>query len=87
MAAFPLAIRWEVRFLGNTMQRIVLKAYARGNPKASDFELQEVDIPQAGEREILVKTLWLALDPLCRFAIDEVRLSGARGLWAEPLRR
>ena len=66
--------------MGNTMQRIVLKAYARGNPKASDFELQEVDIPQAGEREILVKTLWLALDPLCRFAIDEVRLSGATHL-------
>jgi NADPH-dependent curcumin reductase CurA len=59
------------------MKQIVLKSYAKGNPKASDFALQEVPIPAAGAGEILLKTLWLGLDPLFRFAIDEVRLSGA----------
>lgn len=59
------------------MQQVVLRSYARGNPKASDFAVEEAPIPVAGDREILLKTLWLALDPLFRFAIDEVRLSGA----------
>ncbi len=59
------------------MKQIVLKSYAQGNPKASDFALEEVAIPTAGECEILLRTLWLAVDPLFRFAIDEVRLSGA----------
>ena len=60
-----------------TMKQIVLASYAKGNPKPSDFRLEEVPIPTAGDREILLRTLWLAVDPLFRFAIDEVRLSGA----------
>lgn len=60
-----------------TMKQVVLASYAKGNPKPSDFRLEEVPIPTAGEREILLRTLWLAVDPLFRFAIDEVRLSGA----------
>jgi NADPH-dependent curcumin reductase CurA len=60
-----------------TMKQVVLASYARGNPKPSDFRVEQAPIPVAGEREILLKTLWLAVDPLFRFAIDEVRLSGA----------
>jgi NADPH-dependent curcumin reductase CurA len=60
-----------------TMKQVVLAAYAKGNPKPSDFRLEEAPIPMAGDREILLRTLWLAVDPLFRFAIDEVRLSGA----------
>lgn len=63
-----------------TMQQVVLASYARGNPRPSDFRLEEVPIPAAGDREILLRTLWLAVDPLFRFAIDEVRLSGATHL-------
>lgn len=62
------------------MKQIVLASYAKGNPKPSDFRVEEVPIPSAGDREILLKTLWLAVDPLFRFAIDEVRLSGAMHL-------
>lgn len=58
------------------MRQVVLKSYARGNPRPEDFALQTVPIPHPGEGEILVKTLWLALDPLIRFAIDEVLVSG-----------
>lgn len=60
-----------------TMKQVVLAAYAQGNPKPSDFRLEQAPIPVAGDREILLRTIWLALDPLFRFAIDEVRLSGA----------
>jgi NADPH-dependent curcumin reductase CurA len=59
------------------MQQVVLKSYAKGNPKAEDFALETVPVPVPGEGEVLLKTLWLALDPLIRFAIDEVRLTGA----------
>lgn len=66
--------------MSGTMKQIVLASYAKGNPKPSDFRVEEVPIPSAGDREILLKTLWLAVDPLFRFAIDEVRLSGAMHL-------
>jgi len=59
------------------MKQVVLAAYARGNPKPQDFRVEEVAIPEPGEGEVLLRTLWLALDPLIRFAIDEKRLSGA----------
>jgi NADPH-dependent curcumin reductase CurA len=63
--------------MSGTMRQVVLKAYAKGNPRAEDFAVETVPIPLPGEREILLKTLWLALDPLIRFSIDEVLVSGA----------
>lgn len=60
-----------------TMKQVVLASYAQGNPKPSDFRVEEVPIPEPGEGEVLLKTLWLALDPLIRFSIDEKLLSGA----------
>ncbi|EJL24107.1 putative NADP-dependent oxidoreductase [Novosphingobium sp. AP12] len=59
------------------MKQVVLAAYAKGNPKPSDFRIEEVPVPVAGEREILLRTLWLAVDPLIRFSLDEKLLSGA----------
>ena len=63
--------------MGQMMQQVVLKHYAQGNPKPDDFALVTVPVPVPGEREILIKTLWLSLDPLIRFALDEVKISGA----------
>lgn len=59
------------------MKRVVLASYARGNPRPSDFRVEEVPVPEAGEREILLRTLWIAVDPLLRFSLDENLLSGA----------
>ncbi|MDR2858764.1 MAG: NADP-dependent oxidoreductase, partial [Novosphingobium sp.] len=59
------------------MKQVVLASYARGNPRPSDFRVEQVPVPEPGEGEILLKTLWLALDPLIRFSIDETLLSGA----------
>ncbi|WP_395329059.1 NADP-dependent oxidoreductase [Novosphingobium sp. BL-8H] len=58
------------------MKQVVLACYASGNPEPSDFRVEDAPIPQPGEGEVLLKTLWLGLDPLIRFAIDEKRLSG-----------
>ena len=60
-----------------TMQQIVLARAASGNPAPDNFALVEAPLPVPGDGEVLVKTLWLSLDPLLRFAIDEVRLTGA----------
>lgn len=62
------------------MRQVVLKSYARGNPRADDFAVETAPIPTPGEGEVLLRTLWLSLDPLIRFAIDEVRLTGATHL-------
>ncbi|TCM18823.1 hypothetical protein EDF56_104357 [Novosphingobium sp. PhB165] len=58
------------------MKQVVLARYAQGNPKPSDFRVEAAPIPVPGEGEVLLRTLWLGLDPLIRFAIDEKRLSG-----------
>jgi NADPH-dependent curcumin reductase CurA len=60
------------------MKQVVLAAYARGVPRPPDFSIEEVPVPDAGGGEILLQTLWLALDPLIRMAIDEVLISGAK---------
>ncbi|WP_285020450.1 NADP-dependent oxidoreductase [Novosphingobium sp. fls2-241-R2A-195] len=60
-----------------TMKQVVLAAYARGNPRPSDFRVEEVPVPRPGEREILLKTLYIAVDPLLRFSVDDTVLTGA----------
>ena len=62
------------------MKQVVLRSYAQGNPKAEDFAIVDVPMPFAGEGEILLKVLWLALDPLIRFSLDETLLTGAAHL-------
>ncbi|WP_235037678.1 MULTISPECIES: NADP-dependent oxidoreductase [unclassified Novosphingobium] len=63
--------------MSNTMKQVVLAAYPCGNPGPSDFRIEEVPVPEAGAREILLRTLYIALDPLIRFSLDEKVLSGA----------
>lgn len=58
------------------MQQVVLRSHPNGDPAAEDFELQTVPIPKAGAGEVLLRTSWLALDPLIRFALDATLLTG-----------
>lgn len=58
------------------MKQVILRAHPQGSPRAEDFAIEEVAIPAVGPGEILVKTLWLSLDPLIRFALDEKPLTG-----------
>ncbi len=58
------------------MKQVILRAHPQGSPRAEDFAVEEVPIPAAGPGEILVRTLWLSLDPLIRFALDETPLTG-----------
>src|SRR6476619_6966442 len=52
--------------MAETARRIVLASRPAGDPKPSDFRLEEVPVPQPGPGEVLLKTKWLSLDPYMR---------------------
>jgi NADPH-dependent curcumin reductase CurA len=47
-------------------RRIVLASRPVGEPKPSNFRLEEFPVPQPGPGELLLKTRWLSLDPYMR---------------------
>src|SRR6201995_3651912 len=54
---------------GNIMaqaKRIVLASRPVGEPKPSDFRTEETAIPTPGEGQVLLRTIWLSLDPYMR---------------------
>lgn len=63
-----------------TNRRIVLAARPRGLPTAQDFRLDQAPIPTPGEGEVLLRTLYLSLDPYMRNLMDEAGTEYAPGL-------
>ena len=49
-----------------TAQRIVLASRPVGEPKPENFRLEEVPVPTRGPGEVLLRTIWLSLDPYMR---------------------
>ena len=47
-------------------RRIVLAARPQGEPRDEDFRLEAVDLPQPGEEQVLLRTIYLSLDPYMR---------------------
>src|SRR6266850_4392930 len=47
-------------------RRIVLASRPVGEPKPSDFRLEEFPVPQAGPGQLLLRTKWLSLDTYMR---------------------
>ncbi len=47
-------------------RRIVLGRRPEGAPAAADFVLEEVRLPRPGPGEVLVRTIWLSIDPYMR---------------------
>ena len=60
-------------------RRIVLAARPTGEPKDSDFRLEETEIPRSGPGEMLLRTIHLSLDPYMRG-----RMSAAKS-YAKPV--
>jgi NADPH-dependent curcumin reductase len=54
-----------------TNRRFVLAARPRGEPVPDDFRLEEVPVPEVGEGQLLLQTLWLSLDPYMRGVMNE----------------
>jgi len=52
--------------MAQSAKRIVLASRPVGEPKLSDFRLEDVPVPTPGEGEVLLRTIWLSLDPYMR---------------------
>jgi NADPH-dependent curcumin reductase len=52
--------------MAESVQRIVLASRPVGEPTLDNFRLEELPIPQPGPGQMLLRTLWLSLDPYMR---------------------
>lgn len=57
--------------MSSKAQRIVLAARPAGEPKTSDFRLEDMAVPTPGEGQVLLRTIWLSLDPYMRGRMSE----------------
>ena len=56
-----------------TNTRILLAARPNGRPKPTDFRIETVDAPEPAEGEMLLKTLFLSLDPYMRGRMNDAK--------------
>ena len=56
-----------------TSREVQLAARPVGEPKPSDFELVEVEVPDPGPGEILVRNRWMSVDPYMRGRMNDLR--------------
>src|ERR1700742_4013520 len=47
-------------------KRVILASRPVGEPKASDFRIEEFAAPTPGDGQVLLRTIWLSLDPYMR---------------------
>ena len=53
--------------------RIVLASRPEGKPGTDNFRHETVDLPAPGEGEMLVRVIWLSLDPYMRGRMDDAK--------------
>src|SRR6266436_9963607 len=56
----------EEAIMSQPAQRVVLVSRPHGEPKASDFRIEDHAMPVPGNGEVLLRTIWLSLDPYMR---------------------
>lgn len=49
-----------------TGKAIFLKEYPRGMPDIASFDVREVEVGQPGDGEVLLRTVWMSVDPYMR---------------------
>jgi NADPH-dependent curcumin reductase CurA len=52
--------------MSQTGKRVVLASRPVGEPKTSDFRIEDYAVPTPGDGEVLLRTIWLSLDPYMR---------------------
>jgi NADPH-dependent curcumin reductase len=50
-------------------RQILLKSRPEGAPSLDNFVLKQGSVPEPGDGEVLMRTLWLSLDPYMRGSI------------------
>ena len=56
-----------------TGQEIQLAARPQGEPAERDFRLAEVEVPEPGDGEVLVRNTWMSVDPYMRGRMNDRR--------------
>ena len=56
-----------------TGREVRLAARPQGEPKPSDFELVEVEVPEPGEGQVLVRNVVMSVDPYMRGRMNDVK--------------
>jgi len=51
---------------GSVNRQILLKSRPEGTPSLDNFELAEAPTPEPGDGEVLMRTIYLSLDPYMR---------------------
>ena len=69
--------------MSGTNRRVVLASTISGIPRAGNFRIVKADIPEPDDNEILVRHIYLSLDPYQRSAIAGAHLSANRALAEE----
>jgi NADPH-dependent curcumin reductase len=52
--------------MSQSAKRVVLATRPVGEPKHTDFRLEDYSIPEPGKGQVLLRTIWLSLDPYMR---------------------
>jgi NADPH-dependent curcumin reductase len=56
----------EETIMSQQAKRVVLASRPVGEPKVADFRVEEYAVPTPGEGQVLLRTIWLSLDPYMR---------------------
>src|SRR5260370_36915854 len=64
-------IKLEETTMTQSAKRVVLVSRPVGEPKASDFRIEDYALPTPGEGQVLLRTIWLSLDPYMRGRMSE----------------
>jgi NADPH-dependent curcumin reductase len=68
-----------------TNRRVLLKSRPVGEPKSTDFEIADSPVPKPQDGEILVRTIWLSLDPYMRGRMNDVKSYAASVELGQPM--
>jgi NADPH-dependent curcumin reductase len=70
---------------GNVNRQILLKSRPEGAPGLDNFELVERPVPEPGEGEVLMRTLYLSLDPYMRGRMSAAKSYAKPAAVGEPM--
>ena len=70
---------------GNVNRQILLKSRPEGAPGLDNFELVESPVPKPGEGEVLMRTLYLSLDPYMRGRMNAAKSYAKPAAVGEPM--
>src|SRR5256714_13198343 len=57
--------------MSQSAKRVVLVSRPVGEPKPSDFRIEDATVPPPGQGEVLLRTIWLSLEPYMRGRMSE----------------